>query len=199
MNGVDSTDRRARAKLLLALAAPMGILTAAALVGVELVLHQGGPPGDVSALVIKAVEGVLIGVAIAVMLGLVQWRNAVRARDRRLALDPTASPAVQLRARAEGTAAVDLPARAVLFRGADLATALGTRRFLLDEPAGTLTVTTRLSLESWGERVVLTVGPEQPGATTVRVTSRNRHPAQILDQGRNARNVERVTAWLATL
>jgi hypothetical protein len=199
MNGAGSPDGALRWQLPLGLALLVGVVIAAALAGVELVLHQYGPPGDVGAVVLQAAAGLLIGAAVGGVLGTVQWRAAVRARDQRVAADPTASRAVGLRPRAQRTAVVVLPGHVVLGRGAELAAALGARRHLADEIAGTLTVKTPPSTGSWGERVVLTVGPEPSGATAVTISSRPRHPAQLVDHGRNAQNVEGAATWLAGL
>jgi hypothetical protein len=157
-------------------------------------------PDRLRAIGFGAVGGLVVGIVVSLFLTQQQWSAAVVARDRRLAADPTASPTPDTSVVVRRTVRVPLPHAEVVRRIPDAAAALDRRRVRAsDAGAGTVALSTPMSLRSWGERVVIAAGPEEGGSTPVTITSRPQLRVTLVDGGRNADNVERLETWLRGL
>jgi hypothetical protein len=65
-----------------------------------------------------------------------------------------------------------------------------------DQSAGRIVGTVPMSWTSWGESLLVEVSGVDNDAL-VRVTSKTRLPTQVVDFGKNARNVARFLDWLS--
>jgi hypothetical protein len=191
-------DRKAWLHLFLRIAVFEGVLFAVLLGVVQTVTTDGADWADrLRAFGFGALGGLVVGIVVSLILGQRQWGAALAARDRRLVDDPTASPIPDTGVVIERTVRVPLPQAEVVQRLPDAGTALADRRARANDTAGgTVTLTTPWSLTSWGERVVLSAGPDEDGSTPVTITSRPLLRWTLVDGGRNAENVERLAAWL---
>jgi hypothetical protein len=188
-------DGLVRLRLHLNLAVVNGILFAAVLALVNLLTAASGSGEQVMAVERGALGGLLIGIAFSVYYGIRQWRAAAEARDRRVAADPTASATVDTGVRAQQAVRVPLTRVEVLRRAADAVQVLDRARVeARDDNA--VTLRTRATGWTWGDRVVVTAGDEDGDGTAVTITSRPVAWVATMDFGSNARNVERVAAWL---
>lgn len=63
-----------------------------------------------------------------------------------------------------------------------------------DRTTGIVTATTATSWRSWGEALTVTVGQDQPGTTSV--TLRSQASFQLVDWGKNTKNIDFFTTAL---
>jgi hypothetical protein len=190
-------DGLVRLRMHVNLAVQYGLLFAIVL-GLAQMLFSDAPDWPARVIVGErgGMGGLLAGIVVSLIVGYRQWRAAASARDRRLAADPTADPTVDPGVTAEQTVHVPLARAEVLRLGDEAASALGRAHVRkTDEAEGTITLATGTSGWSWGEAVQLAVGPDDSGATSVRISSKPKRWAPI-DGGANARNVERLATWL---
>jgi hypothetical protein len=106
-------------------------------------------------------------------------------------------------AHGEGTAAserdtilLDYPADDVFRAAVATLAALGTRIEEVDAAERMVTAKKAMSLWSWGERITVRVSSLDANTSAVRVESRERAPLQVIDWGKNARNIDDFEAQL---
>jgi hypothetical protein len=95
----------------------------------------------------------------------------------------------------EGQVQLQLPLAEAYRRSAQALNVIGGVVKSEDEPAGRIVGSIMMSWASWGEWITVDVSGVD-NDVLVRVTSKTRMSTQLVDYGKNARNVKRFLDWL---